>query len=140
MHDCRIFPSIYIITNIKDCNKRLSYCTYIFGTNGVVLTFGSTTSPMENIPPPTLVSRQCENIFFTFPDAASCESTEEFACPNPIIPSRASSEDEANVPDCAAPHLWARECPERDIKQGKQSKYFYLALYQPRKLNISKKK
>ncbi|KAG5145260.1 hypothetical protein JHK84_030803 [Glycine max] len=70
-----------------------------------LLTFGSTTSPMANIPPPRILSRQCENIFFTFPDATSCESTEEFDCPKPIIPSRASSEDELNVTDCTAPHL-----------------------------------
>lgn len=64
---------------------------------------------MANIPPPRIVSRQCENIFFTFRDAASCESTEEFACPKPIIPSRASSLDEPNKPDCTAPHLSASE-------------------------------
>ena len=72
---------------------------------------------MANIPPPRILSRQCENIFFTFPDAASCESTEEFACPKPIIPSRASSEDEPNVPDCTAPHLSARDYP-KTYKRG----------------------
>jgi len=62
---------------------------------------------MANIPPPLILSRQCENTLFTFPAAASCESTDEFACPKPIIPSRDSSEPELNVPDCLAPHLSA---------------------------------
>lgn len=69
---------------------------------------------MENIPPPLILSRQCENILFTFPDVASCESTEEFDCPKPIIPSRASSDDELNVPDCFAPHLSSSESSERN--------------------------
>jgi len=64
---------------------------------------------MANIPPPLTVSRQCENTLFTFPAAASCESTEEFACPKPIIPSRDVSVVELNVPDCLEPHLSARE-------------------------------
>lgn len=81
---------------------------------------------MANIPPPRVLSRQCENIFFTFPDAASCESTEEFACPKPTIPSRASSEDELNVPDCTAPHLSVRNT-HGDIKSGE--KLFFLFVY-----------
>lgn len=63
--------------------------TYSFGTSGVDVTFGLTTCPMANMPPPSLPSRQCEKTLFTFPDAASCDISDEFACPKPIIPSTA---------------------------------------------------
>lgn len=82
----------------------MKYCTYWFGTNGVVFTFGFTTSPMAKIPPPFTLSKQCANIFFTFPAEASCESIDEFACPKPSMPSSAS-EDVPSSPDCLAPHL-----------------------------------
>lgn len=78
--------------------------TYWFGTKGVVLTFGCVTSPIAKIPPPFILSKQCAKIFFTFPDEASWESMDEFACPKPRIPSRAS-EDEPSSPDCLSPHL-----------------------------------
>lgn len=47
-------------------------------TNGVVFTFGCTTFPIAKIPPPFTVSKQCANIFRTFPAAASCDSIDEF--------------------------------------------------------------
>ena len=101
-------------------NKTLRFCTYILGTSDVVLYFGATTSPMANIPPPLLLSRQCENTFFTFPAAASCESAETFAWPKPIIPSRASSEDALVVPDCLSLHLLAREYSGRCMTEKKK--------------------
>lgn len=79
--------------------------TYSLGTNGVLLTLGCTTSPIANIPPPLLPSKQCEKIFFTFLEEASCERMDVFACPKPTIPSTAS-EDEPNSPDCLAEHLF----------------------------------
>lgn len=81
-------------------------CTYWFGTKGVMLTFGCTTWPMAKIPPPFFPSKQWANIFFTLPDEASCEITDEFDFPNPRIPSSAPSPDEERSPDCVAPHLW----------------------------------
>lgn len=59
---------------------------------------------MAKIPPPSVLSKQCANIFFTFPANASCEIMDEFACPKPSMPSSAS-EDEPSSPDCLAPHL-----------------------------------
>lgn len=90
-------------TKGKKINKQVNI-TYSFGTNGVLLTFGCTTSPTANIPPPLLPSKQCEKIFFTFLDEASCERIDVFACPKPTIPSTAS-EDEPSSPDCLAEHL-----------------------------------
>lgn len=78
--------------------------TYWFGTNGVVFTFGCTTFPMAKIPPPFTPSKQCANMFFTLPDDASCEITEELDFPKPSIPSSASS-DETSCADGPAPHL-----------------------------------
>lgn len=71
-----------------------------------MLTFGCTTWPMAKIPPPFVPSKQWANIFFTLPDEASCEITDEFDLPKPSMPSSASSLDEAKLPDCVAPHLW----------------------------------
>jgi len=79
--------------------------TYWLGTNGVMFTFGCTTRPIANIPPPFLPSKQWANIFFTLPDEASWEIMEELAFPNPSIPSSASSLEESRSPDCLAPHL-----------------------------------
>lgn len=56
------------------------------------------------MPPPFTPSKQCANIFFTFPDEANCEITDEFDFPKPSIPSSASSE-EPRSPDCLAPQL-----------------------------------
>lgn len=65
---------------------------------------------MANMPPPSLLSRQCEKTLFTFPDAASCEISDEFACPKPIIPSTAWV-DEPSSPDCLDEHLsWSKTC------------------------------
>lgn len=84
-------------------NDRMN--TYWFGTKGVILTFGCTTRPIAKIPPPFFPSKQWANIFFTFPDEASCEIIEEFDFPKPSIPSSAPSPDEPRSPDCVAPHL-----------------------------------
>lgn len=70
-----------------------------------MLTFGCTTCPITNIPPPFVPSKQCANIFFTFPVTASCEIIDEFDFPKPSIPSSASSLDDPRSPDCLAPHL-----------------------------------
>lgn len=77
---------------------------YMSGTRGVEEYFGCTTSPIANIPPPFFPSKQWENTFFTLLAEASCDNTDEFDCPNPIIPSTDSS-DEPSSPDCLAPHL-----------------------------------
>lgn len=80
--------------------------TYRFGISGVVFfTFGSTTSPIAQIPPPFTLSKQCANSFFTFPEEDSCEITDAFACPKPSIPSTAPG-DLPRFPDCLAPHLF----------------------------------
>lgn len=85
--------------------KTMKKITYWFGTNGVMLTFGCTTRPIAKIPPPFFPSKQWANIFFTFPDEASCEIMDELDFPKPSIPSSASSPDEPRSPDCVAPHL-----------------------------------
>jgi hypothetical protein len=54
---------------------------------------------MAKIPPPFTLSRQCAKALLTFPAEASCEIIDEFACPNPSIPSSASP-DVPNPPDC----------------------------------------
>ena len=87
----------------KQTNNQVNI-TYSFGTSGVLLTLGWTTSPIAKIPPPLLPSKQCEKIFLTFLDEASCERMDVFACPKPTIPSTAS-EDEPNSPACLAEHL-----------------------------------
>lgn len=79
---------------------------YWFGNNGVVFTLGCTTCPIANIPPPFAPFKQWANIFFTLPEEASCEITEELSFPNPSIPSSAYSFVELRSPDCLAPHLW----------------------------------
>lgn len=96
--------------NTKTISKWLTSnisVTYWFGTNGVVFTFGCTTWPIANIPPPCTPSKQCANIFFTFPDDASCDIMDVFAWPKPSSPSNASLL-EPKSPDCLAPHLSQR--------------------------------
>lgn len=91
--------------DVQDCktNKKLynllGKLTYWLGTIGVMFTSGCTTFPMAKIPPPFTLSKQCANIFFTFPDETSWESMDEFDFPNPRIPSKASS-GEIRLPYC----------------------------------------
>lgn len=87
------------------CTNARKSKTYWLGTNGVMFTFGCTTRPMANMPPPFFPSKQWANIFFTLPDEASWEIIEELAFPNPSIPSSASSLEASRSPDCLAPHL-----------------------------------
>ena len=68
------------------------------------MTLGWTTWPSAKIPPPFSPSKQCENIFLTFPADANCEIIDDFDCPKPNIPSTALL-DEPRSPDCCAPHL-----------------------------------
>jgi hypothetical protein len=57
--------------NVKDISKKVHHefkvtkkvidtirLTYMLGTNGVIFTFGCTTSPIAKIPPPFMVSKQ----------------------------------------------------------------------------------
>lgn len=81
--------------------------TYWLGTIGVVFTTGDSTSPTAKIPPPFILSKQCENILFVLPPAASCEMIEVFDCPKPIIPSTAESVC-PSCPDWFFPHLSQR--------------------------------
>ena len=61
------------------------------------ITFGYTTSPMAKIPPLLTLFKQCANIFFTFLAKASCEIMDEFACPNPSMPSSASEDEPSSL-------------------------------------------
>lgn len=90
--------------------------TYWFGTNGVVLTFGCTICPIAKIPPPFKPSKQCANIFLTFPEEANCEIIDVFDFPKPSIPSRASSE--LKSPDCVALHLSQKH--QKDNEKNKR--------------------
>lgn len=104
-----ILNTMYIFNHLclsfRVNKQRITYS----GIIGVVCTFGCTTSPIANMPPPLDPSKQCEKTFLTFLAEASCESIEEFACPNPSIPSSACS-DEPNSPDCWDPHLsWIKD-------------------------------
>ena len=90
--------------------------TYWFGTNGVVLTFGCTICPIAKIPPPFKPSKQCANIFLTFPEEANCEIIDVFDFPKPSIPSSASSE--LKSPDCVALHLSQKH--QKDNEKNKR--------------------
>ena len=108
---------------LNEVNMDHQKMTYMSGTSGVVFTFGCTTFPIANVPPPFTVSRQCEKIFLTFPADASCDSMDEFDWPNPRIPSRAWSDD-PKPPPILAPHLQmstessASSIPARCQKNG----------------------
>lgn len=89
------------ISSFSKCSRKIY--TYRFGTSGVVLTFGCTICPIAKIPPPFEPSKQCANIFLTFPEEANCEIIDVFDFPKPSIPSSASSE--LRSLDSVAPHL-----------------------------------
>ena len=84
--------------------NRAETTTYTFCTNGVVFTLGCATFPIAKMPPPRTVSKQWAKIFLTLRAAASCDSIDESAWPNPRIPSRAWLEDPKSPPSWA-PHL-----------------------------------
>lgn len=103
------FDKAFTIISFKKERGVDTKSTYASGTSGVVFTFGWTTGPMVNMPPPFFPSRQWANIFLTFPAAASCEITDALACPKPRIPSTAWV-DAPSSPDCLDEHLcWIKK-------------------------------
>lgn len=98
------FNKVFTIIPFNKERRGKTKNTYASGTSGVVFTFGLTTGPMVNMPPPFIPFRQCANIFLTFPLAASWEITDELACPKPSIPSTAWL-DAPSSPDCLDEHL-----------------------------------